>query len=195
MIDRQLFKAARKNKGLSQTDLAKASGVAQQLITQIETGRVLTSKSIYRLAETLGVPPGWLDADIPSLQHGMTVPVVGYVGAGSEAHYYDGGDNPNEEVPMPPFGNSRTVAVGIRGESLGSIFNRWLIFYDDVKAPITEDLLRKLCVVGLPDGRVLVKLVRRGSAPGLYHLESQTEGTIEDVPIDWAAEVKAIAPR
>lgn len=92
-------------------------------------------------------------------------------------------------------GNEKTVAVEIRGDSLGSIFNTWLVYYDDRHDPPRAELLRKLCVVGLADGRVLVKKLMKGSAPGLFNLESQTQSTIEDAVVEWAAPVKIMMPR
>lgn len=125
----------------------------------------------------------------------QTVPVVGYVGAGAEAHFYSMADNPNEEAPMPEDGNAKTVAVEVRGNSLGPLFNNSIVYYDDVRTPPDDTFLRRLCVVGLPDGRVLVKRLIPGRRRGLYHLESQTEGIIEDVEVEWAALVKHISPR
>ncbi|RTM07470.1 MAG: phage repressor protein [Hyphomicrobiales bacterium] len=52
-----------------------------------------------------------------------------------------------------------------------------------------------LCVVGLPDDRVLVKRIRRAKTPGFFHLDSNTEPTINDVEIVWAAKVKSMEPR
>jgi hypothetical protein len=48
-------------------------------------------------------------------------------------------------------------------------------------------------VVGLADGRVLIKQVQRGSAEGLFNLISATEKPIADVTIDWAARVNSIS--
>lgn len=60
------FKGARKTAGLSQTELAKASNVSQQLIGEIESGRARTSKAIYRIAEALKTAAHELDDDIPA---------------------------------------------------------------------------------------------------------------------------------
>lgn len=178
-----------KKAGLTLQQVADAAGTTNQQIGMLERGdRRLTVDWIDRIAPVLGVRP-------QELLSTAAVPLRGYVGAGSEAHYYGLADDPGEEVPMPPNGNANTVAVEVRGDSLGSLFNRWLVYYDELHDPPTADLLRKLCVVGLADGRVLVKQIRKGSAPGFYHLHSQTEGVIEDVVISWAAEVKAMTPR
>jgi hypothetical protein len=123
-----------------------------------------------------------------------TVPLVGYVGAGAQAYFFsDQGEI--DRVPAPEGSAESTVAVEIRGESLGSFFDRWIVYYDDIRRPVTADLLGKLCVVGTDDGRVLIKKIQRSKARGLFHLLSQTEGPILDVRLEWAARVKSMVPR
>lgn len=124
-----------------------------------------------------------------------TVPVVGYVQAGAEAVLFAAGQGPFDYVPAPEGSTDKTVAVEIRGESLGSFFTEWLVFYDDVRSPITSDLHNTLCVVGLPDDRILVKKIKPSQAPGLFHLLSQTEDPILDQEVTWAARVKTMSPR
>lgn len=142
------------------------------------------------------LPPGfegmtdWLD-DPPKRR---MVRLVGYVGAGAEGHFYAAGEI-DDEVPAPDGVTETTVALEVRGESLGALFDHWLVYYDDVRSPITPDLLGQLCVVGLPDDRVLVKQVRASKSRGLFHLLSNTEGPILDQPVSWAAKVKSMVPR
>lgn len=151
--------------------------------------RELGASDIDKVSRTYGV------SKEEALEQPKTSPIVGYVGAGSVAHYYELAQGPFDEAPMPPNGTAETVAVEIRGESLGSLFDRWLVYYNDVRRPPTLDMLRKLCVVGLHDDRVLVKQLLRGSEPGHFHLFSQIEGLIENVRVDWAATVLAMTPR
>jgi phage repressor protein C with HTH and peptisase S24 domain len=122
------------------------------------------------------------------------VPLVGYVAAGAEMHFF-ANDAPLDEIPAPIGATDSTVAVEIRGDSLGSFFDRWLVFYDEVRRPVTSELLNKLCVVGLDDGRIMIKKLQRSKAKGLFHLLSQTEPPILDVAIEWAAQVKNMVPR
>lgn len=122
------------------------------------------------------------------------VNMVGYVSAGAETHFF-ANEEPLDEVPAPTGSTDSTVAVEIRGDSLGSFFDRWLVFYDDVRRPVTSDLVNKLCVVGLDDGRILIKKIQRSKARGYFHLISQTEPPILDVGIEWAARVKNMVPR
>jgi hypothetical protein len=98
-------------------------------------------------------------------------------------------------VEAPEGATSDTVAVEIRGESLGELFDRWLVYYDDVRRPLTTDMIGQLCVVGLVDGRILVKKVRRGQLDGRFNLLSNTEPPIYDAEVEWAAKVRQMSPR
>lgn len=124
-----------------------------------------------------------------------SVPLVGYVGAGAAARFYAESQGELERVKAPKGATSDTVAVQIQGESLGALFDQWLVYYDDVRSPVTPDMIGVICVVGLPDDRVLVKRIRKARTPGFFHLESNTEPTINDVEIVWAAKVKSMEPR
>jgi hypothetical protein len=164
-------------------------------------GRDYGPDEAKKYGRRFGVTPEWLltgrgpfptgDADLPAPK----ASVVGYVGAGAEAHIYDVRPGDLDEVDAPTGSNEATVALEIRGNSLGSLFNRWLVFYDDVRRPMTPDLVGELCVIGLEDGRILIKLVQRGRAEGLYNLISQTEPPIRDAAIKWAAGVVSMARR
>lgn len=184
------LKKLREKKGWTQEDAAGQFGLSTGGYIKIENGeRDLKGKRIQQAADIYGVTIRDI-VDLP-----QTCQLVGFVGAGAAANYYSIADSPFEEVPMPENGTPETVAVEIRGESLGALFDRWLVYYDDVRYPPTPDMMRKLCVVGLVDGRVLIKKLLRGSEPGLFHLLSATEGIIEDVEIEWAAKVKQMTPR
>jgi len=138
--------------------------------------------------------PAAFEAEQPDESTARTVKVVGYVGAGAEAHFYAVAQGELDEVSAPDGAAPDTVAVEIRGNSLGELFDRWLVFYDSVRRPVTSDLIGRLCVIGLPDDRVLVKKIRRGRG-GLFDLHSNTEDPIRGVSIDWAARVKNMVPR
>jgi transcriptional regulator with XRE-family HTH domain len=180
----------------------KVTGSAE-FLRAVYAGAQPRADNLAKLANVLGVSIPWLltgrDDGTGSDSTDDIVPIVGYVGAGSEAHFYDIAHDPSEFVPIPAGvslkSNVDLKAVEIRGDSLGSIYNGWLAYYDDVHQQPDSTMLKKLCVVGLKDGRVLVKQLMKGSAPGLYHLLSQTEGVIEDAEISWAAVVRAMAQR
>lgn len=191
------IKRFRERAKLSQAALAKGVGVSQPTIAQLETGENKTTKHIFKIARELRISPRDLDPELPATA-GLETKIIGYVGAGSEAHYYDGADEPDPEemAPMPSDGTPFTVAVQIRGTSLGAGFNQWLVYYDDDEKQVPSPaMLRRLCVVWLNNGKVLVKWVHPGSRKGLYHLHSVTEGVLEDQSVrEWVA-VKTMKPR
>lgn len=192
--------AARRRAGWSQQRLAGAVGAAQTTVSSWERGRTEPGRDdVRRIAEALDIPIATLELDRAERAGGAggpaAAPLVGFVSAGSRAHFFADGQGPFDEVAAPDGATDNTVAVEIRGDSLGSFFNEWLVYYDDVRAPVTPDLIGRLCVVGLPDGRVLIKKIKASSTPGLYHLLSQTEEPILDVEIVWAARVRSMTPR
>lgn len=183
----------RKEKGLSQEELGNLAEAHWVTISKLENGRMkLTQDWMNRLAKVLDVKPGDL---LEGEFHPPIVPVVGYVGAGAAMYLYSEGQGPFDEVPAPEGSTETTVAVEIKGDSLGSFFDQWLVFYDDVHSPITPNMVGKLCVVHLLDGRTMIKKVKRGTIPGHYTLLSQFEPPIYDVEIAWAALVKNMVPR
>lgn len=68
MIDVEFFVRLRREKNLSQKQLAAAVGVSQQLIGEIEAGRTLSTKAIYKIARTLGTTANRLDSEIPGVE-------------------------------------------------------------------------------------------------------------------------------
>ena len=202
------LRTAREKRFKSARSAAKALGIAISTYGAHERaeapgGRDYGPNEAQRYGRFFGVTPEWLltgrkpfPSDEPEEPlPGPKVRVVGYVGAGSEAHIYAVAQGDLDEVDPPRGSTEDTVAVEIRGESLGAFFNRWLVFYDDVRRPVTPDLIGELCVVGLEDGRVLIKQVQRSRTEGLFNLISSVDKPILDVAVEWAAKVNSIARR
>ncbi|MGJ4888906.1 XRE family transcriptional regulator [Bradyrhizobium sp. HKCCYLRH3099] len=195
--------AARKAAGYpTASAAAEALGVAGPTYLGHENGsRGLRQAAAERYARKFDVSLEWLltgrgpqQRKTPPAEE-RQVPLVGYVSAGAQTHFY-AQEEPLDYVPAPDGSSDQTVSVEIRGDSLGSFFDRWLVFYDDVRRPPGDSVMNKLCVVGLEDGRVLIKKVQRSKAgKGLFHLLSQTEPPILDVRLEWAARVKHMVPK
>jgi len=199
------LKEAREKLFPTATAAARAMGINTQTYAGHENGSRGFKDSAELYARKFNVALEWLltergprerrVAPLPATATGQRrVPLVGYVSAGAEAHFMPPG-GPIGEAPAPEWASEATVAVEIRGESLGSLFDKWLVFYDDVRRPVTTDLMGRLCVVGLEDGRILIKKLQRSRARGLFHLISQTEPPILDVAVEWAARVKSMMPQ
>lgn len=150
-----------------------------------------------KIGRALGVQGRWLFDGTGPQARKLTrlVPLVGYVGAGAAAAFFADGQGPFDEIDAPPGANENTVAVEIRGESLGALFDQWLVFYDDVHDPPHPGMLKQLCVCGLADGRILIKKLVKGQLPGHFNLLSNTEPPIYDVIVEWAAIVTSMRPR
>lgn len=183
------IETARKARGWSQQRLADEVGKQQTTISSWERGRTEpTRDDVNRIAEALRLAVGELELADPNEPSKRMVPLVGYVGAGAEAHYYATADEGLGEVEAPESATENTVAAEIHGTSLGPAFDRWLVFYDEVHSPVTPNLHGQLCVVGLPNDQVLVKVIRPAGGPNRYHLISNgTEEPLFDREVLWAA--------
>src|SRR5262245_16143263 len=209
------LRKARDMARLTQADLAEQLGVTSQAVSQWERGETVPeTRNIPRIAAALQVPLDELfgllgeDAD-QQRKAGLvrtvietgeaparpSIAVVGYVGAGAKTHFYAVAQGDLDEIPAPTWTTPSTVAVEIRGDSLGALFDRWLVFYDDVRSPVTPDLIGKLCVVGLSDDRILIKKLHRGKQPGTFDLISEREEPIRGATVLWAAKVKTMVAR
>lgn len=193
---------ARRRAGFEEaTEAARALGIKEPTYLGHENGSRGFKARADQYARKYGVSLEWLltgrgGAERRPVAKGpeRTIPLAGYVSAGAEAHFTAAGEL--GDVAAPPGATDQTVAVEIRGESLGPLFDRWVATFDDVRRPVTADLVGRLCVVGLDDGRILIKKIQRSRTRGLFHLISGTnEPPILDVAIEWAARVKNLVPR
>lgn len=188
----------RRQRGYAEaTDAARRHGWNENTYRSHENGtRPISKGAAASYAKAYKVPAGWLlygegDPGVP-----LSAPLVGYVEAGSSARFFDGEAAEFDRVDLPPGGGPQTVAVQVQGGSMAGIADAgWIIYYDDVHTPPTEDCLTKLCVVRLLDGRTLVKRLERGRIDGLFDLWSTNEPPIKDQPVEWAAKVTWIKPK
>ena len=154
-------------------------------------GRRLSDVWIERAAKAFEVDPGDIVSGSPS-----TIPVIGYVGAGSVIYLYGDSQGEFDRIDAPDGSGPETVAAEIRGDSLGPFFDSWCVVYDDVHRPVTDSLDKTLCIVGLADGRVMVKKIQKSkSQKGLFNLLSQFDPPIYDVEIDWAAKIRLMVAK
>lgn len=177
--------------GWDQTQLGKRLGATQPTVSRWYKGSAPTSeneKAILKLANKLQIINH--DPD----RSGINVQIVGYVGAGGEVLYSEG-QGPFGDAPMPPNGKiPDMVAVEVRGDSMAGLLGSGsIIYYNNRQEPPTDELFGKLCVVGLADGKVLVKRLLRGRN-GLYDLYSLAAVPLLDQKVIWAARVSYIAP-
>ena len=168
---------------------------------ELPRGRDYGPNEAVRFARRFRVSPEWLltgrgkgvgESEPIVPPDASKVPVVGYLGPGARVHFYAAAQG---EVGLPTGAPASTVALEIRGESLGSIFDRWLLYYDSFRRTPPTELIDELCVVALADGRVLVKQLQRGRKAGRFSLRSPNQAPINDTAVDWAAAVTSMSPR
>lgn len=166
-----------------QADFAAAIGVSQATVSKWLSGK--SKPEIHH----------WLAVRSYLAHHGIgqetmipTVPLQGIVGAGASVMPLDG-DSAMDYVEPAFAMPAGTVCVQVRGDSMYPryIDGETIYFRADSVNPNT--VLGRECVVKLSDGRMMVKILRKGSAPGLFRLESWNAPPIEDVGIDYASPV------
>jgi hypothetical protein len=156
----------------------------------------VSTATIGALAGPLRTTAAWLlEASGPEeVDEERTIPVWGKAGAGGALFRFHEGDAPIDRIAAPPNSNERTSAIEITGESLGRIFDGWYAIYDEIRRPPTTDLIGRLCIVEIEDGRVFIKRLRAGRGKR-FTLEANYEAPIENVIVTWAAKVLDIKPR
>lgn len=189
------IKAIRLSKGLNQAEFGEVVGVGQSTVTRWEKGAQPAAEYLYQIAAmsktTVDQLLGIADIATPP---GM-IPVVGFVGAGAVVLPLDGFANSAEYIERPAFVTGAAVAVEVQGDSLFPVAeNGWKLVYTGEESLDESEVLNRLCVVQLLDGRAMVKRVLRGSERQRYHLASTNAPLIENAEILWAAPVKAIIP-
>lgn len=216
-----LDRITRRQKALGFSDNAasqRATGSRDTLRTlkrNVKAGlqRGISTETVQKFAVALSTTEEWLlrevgpettDADVRSEdvadslgpEQKRMVKVKGYVGAGGRAHYYAVDPGDLGEIEGTNRDTDNTVAVVIIGSSLGKFFEGWHVLYDDVRSPVTDDLIGELCVVGLADDRILIKKIQR-AGKGRFDLISNAENEppIRGVKLEWAALVTDLRRR
>jgi hypothetical protein len=191
MTDLDWIREGLRKPGKSRSGLAAALGRAPSAVTALLKGERKLK------ADEITVISAYLEFDPPTPQRSRSVPIIGIAGAGADGSIvFSEQEGAYGEAPVPPGGTERTRAVEVRGESMRGIAeDGWLVYYDDRRDPPDSSMIGELCVVGLSDGRTLIKYLYPGTEAGLFNLESTTEATLRNVSIEWAAAVTAIIPR
>ena len=204
MTFKDRLKRARKAVDCTQQEVADALDVSPHAVSGWERGEAMPEPDkLPLLAKRLGRSVDWLldgreparDLSSEDVAASIGKPprrmirVKGYVGAGGQAHYYAVDPGDLGEIEGGGRATDQTVALVIIGASLGKFFDHWHVLYDDVRSPVTEDLIGELCVAGLADDRVLVKKIQRNGRGFDLLSNAESEPPIKNVKIEWAAKV------
>ena len=187
IIDR--IKSLMDERGLNPTTLSRLAGLGATAVRDITESRVRSTRieTIVKLAKALGVSVSWLVTGDDDFR--ARVPVVGIVSAGEGWTEPPGG---NVEYVEFALGGDDMIAVEIRGDSMLPTYRATdlLICRRQSGRSIAEQI-GKDCVLETSDGQHLVKILKRGSRPGLYTLKSYNPhfDDIDNVSLAWAAPV------
>lgn len=182
------LKELRQSKKLSLAAAAELIGTSDAQLHRLENGvRRMTMGWAKRIAQGYGVNISEvLGLDSFTSQ----VPVVAYVGAGTEVFKF-GETEAVDYVDAPPGTQEDTIEAAIvRGDSMYPAYrDRDILYYKRHFGEI-DDLVGKECVIRLTDNRQYIKTVMKGTKKGLYTLISYNAVPVLDVKISWAAPVK-----
>ena len=196
----QRLRHARTEKGFeTAAAAAEAFGWNRNTYASNENGNAPFSfRKAKDYAAAFGVRPEWLyDALGPMRPTGSGLaPVIGKVGANPEGLVlFATGQEAGDLAPVPPGGSDHAVALQVAGHSMrGLADDGALIYFEDQRTSPTSDMLGHVVVVETDTDEVLVKRLLRGSAPGVYDLESLVGPTRHDARLRWAAHITAIIP-
>lgn len=179
------YRLARK---MTLKDLAAALGLGgrHQTVEKLETGKTeLSAAWRRRIAPILAVKP--LDLLRPEQAILVTVPIVGFVGAGGEVKYY--GAKAELDRVEPPAECEDPTAVLVKGSAmLPRYYEGDVLFFDKDRDGVADECLGRDCIVQTAGGKVVVRRLFRGSREGLYRLQAPNGAETEDA-VSWAAKV------
>ncbi|TLP42657.1 helix-turn-helix domain-containing protein [Cohaesibacter sp. CAU 1516] len=192
------IKSIRKQKRMTQMELAEASGLSQSYIGAMESKNIAKLPSmdaLIAIANALDVRASDLIDDA------RPVAVAGRVGAGAKVPLFDAyakGDG-IYHVACPsdlPF-DTHIVAVEVEGESMTPLYSSGdVLFYSRDVIGVPNEALGRICICEDENGDVWVKHIKPGSEPGKFHLIS-TNPMIDnmlDTKLKWASPVKISLP-
>jgi transcriptional regulator with XRE-family HTH domain len=184
---------ARKRANLTAGQVAERAGYSPSGIRALENGQNdLRPAAAELLAPILKTTPEWLLTGTE--EQPKIVPIVGYVSKGAIAHMYEQSPGQLERTEAPDYARPSTEALHLTGAGMGDFFEGWIAFYHKERLPVTRKLAGHLCVVGLEDGRIVVKKLQPGTR-GRFHLHSLTDPPELDRKVVWACKIEGLRPR
>lgn len=181
--------------GLNIEQLAEKAGISRSYLNELEIGaKVINANRLEQIARALSVRVEDLfyKAESP-------VPIAGRVGPGAEVPMIDC-SSPIGLVSLPPqLAGLDVMAIEVIGDAMHPVYppGAVLFFSRPPADTVPDDCIGNICVAEDVDGHAWVKLIRRGSTPGLWNLISinPTSDSIWDARLAWAARVRMALPR
>ncbi|WP_249740745.1 XRE family transcriptional regulator [Agrobacterium rubi] len=186
------LKSLREERGWTHEKAAEEMGVSRSQFIKLERGeRRMTIDYINRAAKAFSLRP----ADIVDDMNDNTVPLVGYVGAGSEIlpEFEQIPPEGLEQISVPFPLPDEMIALEVRGDSMLPVYKdgHVLIVYAEQKRPL-QAFYGEEAAVRTSDGRRFLKTIMKGSP---ITLMSFNAAPIENISLEWIGEIFATIPR
>ncbi len=173
----------RKQKGLTQEQLAELIGTQRVNLSNIERGVRGIEPWLDRLSEALNVPyeeiisEPWQD-----------VRITGYTNEKGEIFFLPQ-NKWTENVRVPKILGDNLVAIAIRGNSLyPRYFEGEALIYRKLKG-IPSYMLGKECVAQITNGPMVARILENGNTASTYDLTNWNGPPEKQVYLDWIGEV------
>lgn len=177
----------RRDRHMSQRELAKKMGCSQQTLQRFERDGVpMLDKWYFKLAEIFKVPI----AQLLSLDGLHTLRVGAVLVNGGEL--VPQADHPRVVRPPADMERNRTRAAMVDDDSMEPRFYLGdIVFYDSVVESFKDAFYRD-CIVRLEDGEVLMRRVMPGRTPRVVTIEGYSPHveTLENIEPSWIAPVR-----
>ena len=187
---RAAVQRAMDRKGFKRKPLAKAAGIGETVVRDLLEGRNLDVRvgTLRRLA-------GPLETSLEELLGAPGVPVTGRVGAGGSVEFVEE-TGELATVVRPPGITVDLEAAEVVGDSMLPRYSSGDVVYFSRRFDgLLDEYYGEFCIARIASGETYVKLLARGSRPGLVTLRSLNAADMEDVEIQWATPIVFVLPR
>lgn len=181
-------------KGKRQQDYADALGIERVIVTNLFQGRrALKDTEVLQTARFLNKPVEW----VLNKDYQGEIPVIGVVHMSGSVELLV-----NPEDLQEYLHNLRSIP-GVRflpcppSESYPNMFiveldamKKKAFYCAGIIAKDFEQYFDELCFIKTKDDKYMVRIIRRGSAVGLYDLVNDLHEVLKDKEIDWCARVR-----
>ena len=194
MINTEWFKDRLKAIKLSQRQLAKKIGIDPAAVSNmLNNRRAMSMDEAKYIADVFGLPVTEVmrHAGIKITEDVRQVPVVGYIETDQVSLL---GVGTHDMVQAPADMPRNSYALQLRGTN--NLRDGWLYMVSGDKVP-TADLIDKIAVTAVSDGRVVIGMIKRGykaKTSNILLLQMHDDARLDNQTTAWSSQVLWIKP-
>lgn len=179
---RAAIRRVMERKGIKPKPLSKRAGLGDTSVRDLldNPGRDIKVGTLHKIA-------GALEVNVGDLLGDNEVALTGRVGAGGTIVFEE---IAGEHMPRPPGGGGDLEALEVVGDSMLPRYSSGdIVYISRNHEGLAAESIGDYCAVRLASGESYIKLLARGSKPGLWTLRSLNAADIEDVELEWATPI------